>query len=169
MWWWTWLACGGGAVGELWLTVEETSPGGDHVTLTFPATSLRDDGEPVVLDTTSGGVDLRQAASRLRPGSTQRWTGDDGETITLAHQLDDAAVATSVVVGVTGKLGNGLELSFPLEPEQVRAAVGKAELAPNGLPGLFDEAGCAQLRRSPPTLLVEVAGPKGNGLRVRSR
>jgi hypothetical protein len=162
-----------GTDGELWLRIEETATGGDTVRLSLPVTSLRAAGEPVTLDTPTGAVDLRAEARRLRSGAERTWTSTDGETVRLVNVAPTGGPAASVVaMGITGAKGAGLEVTFPLEPAalgEVDAQVhGTVDVDVNGLSLDLDDDACAQLRRSPPTTLIEILGPKGNGLRIRS-
>lgn len=170
------LGCASGVFGppgELWLQVEATSDDGNRVTLTVPATTLRDDGEPAMLETADGDVDLRPVARDLRVGDEAHWTLADGSVATLRDEAaadPDAAVATEVAMGLTGKNGKGLTMSLPITPKDLTDAQNRASLDVHvGLPVAFDDAGCAQLLRSAPRPILEIVGPKGNGFRVATR
>jgi hypothetical protein len=170
-----WLAVGCGALGagpdgELWLTVQAHEQDGDRITMTFPASGLREPGEPATLETAGGPVDLRPVARKLRPGREQQWTLPGGELATLQHAEPAIGQATQVSFGITGPKGNGLSLSVPLQAERIDEAQRGVEVELSSeLPVDYDDEGCAQLRRSPPMPLVEIVGPKGNGLRVETR
>jgi hypothetical protein len=109
-------------------------------------------------------------AQKMRRGREQQWTLQDGGTVTLRHAEPATGHATQVAFGITGPKGNGLMMSVPLEPDRIDEAHNSVQLdIGTDIPVDYDDAGCAQLRRSPPMSLVEIVGPKGNGLRVETR
>jgi hypothetical protein len=156
-----------GPSGELWLRLEQVEPDGDRLTLTLPASTLRDPGEPALLETTGGDVDLRPEARRLRVGQERSWTLDEG-TATLTHAPPAPGAATEVAIGITGKRGRGLSVNVPLQPEDMDQVRDKVQVDLDA-PVDIDATACAQWRRSPPTPILEVVGPNGNGLRVATR
>jgi hypothetical protein len=163
-------ALGAGPDGELWLTIEENEPDGDHILMTFPASALREPGEPAMLETRSGPVDLRPVARKLWAGQEREWTLPGGEVATLLHAPPTEGQATVVSFGLGGPRGGGLSLSVPLQSDRIAEAQRGVQVELSAeLPVDYDDAGCAQLRRSPPMPLVEIVGPKGNGLRVETR
>jgi hypothetical protein len=164
------LACGFGQTGELWLRVDHPDDDGDRFTLTLPASALREPGEPTILDTVDGPVDLRPEARRLRRGAERVWTlPDDGGTATLLHVGRAEGAATEVSVGITGKKGqSAMSFAVPLQPEDLGRVRDNIRVDLD-LPIAVDAAACAQWRRSPPMPVLEIVGPKGNGLRVETR
>lgn len=169
---WMSLACSvlAASEGELWLVVEQQEQDGDRVSLTLPASSLREPGPPAILETTAGSVDLRPIASRLRPGAERVYTLPDGDRAVLRHAPHSNERASDVSFALTGPKGNGLTFSFALTPEEMKQIGQRSEVNVDlGLPIGFDEEGCAQLKRSPPISLLEVVGPAGGGLKVATR
>jgi hypothetical protein len=142
---------------DLWLTVDEEA---DDVTVRLPANWLLEEGEPVLLQTEAGRVDLRTEARALNRGEAS-WTStqDDGPVeVTLARRTTKGAPADQLTLSVLGPLGLGLNLSFPLEVDRLGDANAKLDGAIDieGLELELDAAACQQLRRSPPTVLLEV-------------
>lgn len=170
---WMALGCGlglGGGPSELWLRLEDPEEDGNRVSLTLPATVLREDGPPAELETASGPVDLRPIARRLRAGAEERWELPDGGVAVLSAERPDGGHATEVAMGITGPKGRGVTVNVPLQPEDLADVRRKASLDVDvGLPVDLDRAACDQLRRSGPRPILEVVGPKGNGLRVSTR
>ena len=172
LWLVTIFGCGTAEPGELWLSLESRDPDGDRVTLTLPATTLRDPGEPAMLETVDGPVDLRAGARDLRTGEVRTWDlGDDDGTATLSRVARVEGAASEVAFGVRGKKGRtGLSVAVPLEPadiDRVRKQV-RVDLDID-LPVDIDAAACAQWRRSPPMPILEIVGPNGNGLSIATR
>lgn len=172
LWLVTILGCGLAGPGELWLRIDSRDPDGDRVTLTLPATTLLDAGDPALLETVDGPVDLRPEAHDLGTGDARTWTlrGDRG-TATLSRVAVAEGAASEVSVGIRGKQGRtGLSVAIPLEPADIERARQKARVDLDlDLPVDIDAAACAQWRRSPPTPILEIVGPKGNGLTVTTR
>lgn len=168
------LACAfGGPEGDLWLEIEEGGPGQDRVMLYLPVSDLREAGEPAVLHTAQGDVDLRAEARALRAGAERTWTSSGGERLTLANVVPAGTPATTFAIAIGGPKGGGLEATLPLDgasADQVNAELGGSlDASVDGVDLKLDDDACAQLRRSPPVLLAEIVGPKGNGLRIRTR
>lgn len=166
------LACGGPAqAGELWLEVE--GGGQEQVKLRLPAGWLAEAQEPVSIETRGGTVDLQREAralSRRRVGARQRWTLAEEEPVqlSLSHEARVERPVRSMTLSALGSEGRGLSLSLPLEPGALGPARASldAQLDIDGLDIELDEALCAQLRRAGPTVLLEVRGLEGGGLRI---
>lgn len=166
---WMVLAACHAQAGELWLRIEQTETDGNRFELVLPATSLRERTEPVTLHTDHGDVDLVAEARTLKVGQEHRWTDHDGATVILEHDEPAAgAVATEVELDITGKNGLvGMKLNFPLQPEQMDPVDQNAKRVDVSIDGMdlgYDEAGCAQLRRSPGRVLFRLVGPNDHGI-----
>lgn len=170
---WTMLVACHAQAGELWLTVEEVEADGNRFELVLPATALRDRAEPATLHTTDGDVDLVAEARGLRVGHERHWTATDGATVTLEHvEAPAGAAATTVALDVTGKNGIGGGLTFPLQADRmdpVDQQAKRVEVSIDGLDLDYDEAGCAQLRRSPGRVLFRLVGPQDHGVVISTR
>ncbi|MCA9488887.1 MAG: hypothetical protein KC621_03170 [Myxococcales bacterium] len=171
---WMVLAACHAQAGELWLRIEETQADGNRFELVLPATSLRERTEPVTLHTGHGDVDLVAEARSLRVGKERRWTDHDGATVVLEHdEPAGSELAKEVQLQITGKNGGmGMTLNFPLEREQMDPMDQNAKRVDVTIDGMelgYDEAGCAQLRRSPGRVLFRLVGPKDHGIVAASR
>lgn len=156
--WTMWMLAAPALAGDLWLTVEKAVD--EQVTVQVPANWLLDEGDPVRLETERGAVDLRTEARQLKRGAAT-WTHRDAEgpvEITLAHREPTGEPATRVTLSGLGPLGRGLNLSFPLEADRLADSSAKLDgvVSIDGLQLDLDDAACSQLRRSPPTVLLEV-------------
>ena len=165
---WMFVLVGAASAGDLWLTVEKAED--ERVTLRLPADWLLDKGEPVRVETEQGPVDLREQARSLKKGH-RTWTYvDDGERVQigLGHRPAKGDPASQLTLAAIGPLGMGLNLSFPLQADHLGTARGKLDTALDidGLQLDLDEAACAQLRRSPPTVLLEVEAEDGHTFRI---
>jgi hypothetical protein len=165
-----WTLAGVALAGDLWLTVEKAEA--EQVTVNLPADWLLEEGDPVRLQTESGAVELRHEARQLKRGSAS-WTlqEDDGPVeVTLAHRTPTGDPASQLTLSALGPLGMGLNLSFPLEADRLGDARHKVGGAVDieGLQLDLDDAACEQLRRSPPTVLLQVV-EDGHTFRIATR
>ncbi|MEQ1572310.1 MAG: hypothetical protein ABMA64_42190 [Myxococcota bacterium] len=160
-----WAACTGWAApGELWLTVRDVEADGDKIVLDLPASSLRDPGAPVEIETAAGKVDLRPIARELGVGDERSFALDDGATAELRHEPPADGRSAELVIVITGKGGGAATFQTPIARDALQQKL-EVDLGPMAI----DDAAVAQWARCPPREVVAVVGPKGNGLRISTR
>lgn len=168
-----WMLLATASAADLWLDLEATDDEGE-VHLHLPANDLLDPDNHSEVTVNGTKVDLAAEARAMHEAGDKlrRFTVDDG-VLTLAR-VDPPKKGTvdTLVVGLKGPLGMGLDLTLPLDGsgdlDKVNQPLGDS-VKVEGVDLSFSDADTAQLRRAGPLELVRIVGPAGGGLTVSTR
>jgi len=171
------LLCATALAGDLWLDIDASDADGT-LRVHVPANDLTEEASTVRIQ--GAEVDLAAEAKALKAKGKGTKTFDltepDGTpttmTLAMVEAADEVEPVTQVNVRIAGPLGMGMDFQVPLDGSQdlgeVNGKLGGA-VDVEGVDLSLSDDDLAVLRRSGPTTLVQILGPKGGGLTISTK